>query len=376
MPVSVTPSGPSRRGRLAVLVLLLAALSVAMAQTIVVAALPVFSRHDAVSATTATWLLTIFMLASAVVTPIAGRLGDLHGHKRVMVAGLLVLCLGSIIAAISDLAGWLPGLLLGRALQGCSGGVFPVVFGLARGFLSPQRLHNVVAALSAMFGVGGALGMVVAGPLVDLAGTPWLFWISLIMAGVCLVGVPRLAEDQPRRALGERNRLDLSGSVLLGVTFVLIEARASSPIIDLRLLIQPALAGTNVATVVISVGMFAAVTLVPSLLRLPPRPATDSPSPPWAASSSARSAMSKPAPPPGSTRSCAPWAAPWAHSSPLSSSWARHARMECHPERLRRRVSRLCGCRIGCPCHCRQLPTPHTTDPATRASESPVDPRT
>ncbi|MFT4081909.1 MAG: MFS transporter [Nocardioides sp.] len=291
------PSAPSIPPVAGVPVLLLAALSVAVSQTIVVAALPVFSRTDGVSATTATWLLTIFMLASAVMTPIAGRLGDLHGHRRVMVAGLLLLGTGSVVAAIGDLTGWFPGLLLGRVLQGCSGGVFPAVFGLARGSLSPRRLHGVVAALSATFGIGGALGMVVAGPLVDLVGTSWLFWISLLMAGACLAGTPLLTEDSHRRSSGEHDRLDVGGAVLLattlvalllgisqgrtwgwvspatvtafatavvlGVIFVLAEARATAPMIDLGLLVRPALAGTNLATVVISIGMFAAVTLIP-----------------------------------------------------------------------------------------------------------------
>ncbi|MBN9741338.1 hypothetical protein DMP23_09485 [Amycolatopsis sp. A1MSW2902] len=159
-------------------ILLLATLGVAMSQTIVLAAVPVFGRQLHVDASTATWLLTIFMKPSAVATTIAGRLGDLHGHRRVMVTGLLVLAAGSLVAGVSDLAGWFPGLLIGCALQGCPGGVFPVVFGLARASLPTAKLHGVVAALSAMFGVGGALGMVVAGLLFDLAGTSTLFWLG------------------------------------------------------------------------------------------------------------------------------------------------------------------------------------------------------
>lgn len=298
------PAVPLAPGRPLVPVLLLAALSVAISQTIVVAALPVFSREHGVSATAATWLLTIFMLASAVITPIAGRLGDLHGHRRVLVAGLLLLCLGSIVAGVGDLAGWFPGLLVGRALQGCSGGVFPAVFGIARTSLTPQRLHGVVAGLSAMFGVGGALGMVVAGPLVELTGTSWLFWISVVMAGLGLAGAPLLTETRPHRSPGDGARLDVGGAVLLagtavtlllaisqgrtwgwasaatlgtfaaavafGVTFVLVELRATPPIVDLGLLVRPALVGTNVATVVISVGMFAAVTLIPRFAQTSP----------------------------------------------------------------------------------------------------------
>jgi len=306
-PDHATRPAPTGR-RLATPTLLLAALAVAVSQTIVVAALPVFSRQLAVSATTATWLLTAFLLAVAVATPIAGRLGDLYGHRRVMVAGLSALAAGSVLAAISDHAGWFTGLLIGRVLQGLSGGVFPVAFGLARRAASPARLDGLVAALSAMFGVGGALGIVVAGPIIATTGTPWLFWLSMALAGVALAGVALagvafLPADQ--RTPVKSGRLDIPGAALLSTTlvalllgisqgrtwgwistatvatfaaclllataFVAAERRAAVPVIDLRLLRQRTLLGTNIATVVISIGMFAAVTLIPQYSQTPTR---------------------------------------------------------------------------------------------------------
>ncbi|WP_157871609.1 MFS transporter, partial [Streptomyces aurantiacus] len=79
----------------------LAAFGVAIAQTIVLAALAVYARELDVAATGATWLLTAFMLASAVATPVAGRLGDLIGHRRLLVTGLALLLAGSVVAAVS-----------------------------------------------------------------------------------------------------------------------------------------------------------------------------------------------------------------------------------------------------------------------------------
>ncbi|MGI5151578.1 MFS transporter [Plantactinospora sp. CA-294935] len=295
---------PDRAGRrLATPTLLLASLAVAVCQTIVVAALPVLSRKLAVSATTATWLLTAFMLAVAVATPIAGRLGDLYGHRRVLCVGLSALLLGSVLAAVSDHAGWFAGLLAGRVLQGLSGGVFPVAFGLARLSAPPATLNALVAALSAMFGVGGALGMVVAGPIVAAIGTPSLFWLGVVLAGVALVGTAFLPAD--RSAVVDRGRPDVLGGVLLaatlvslllgisqgrswgwasvpvvatfvvclvlGVAFVAVEFHAVAPVVDMRLLRQPTLLGANIAAVVISVGMFAAVTIIPQYSQTPSR---------------------------------------------------------------------------------------------------------
>lgn len=300
---STTP----RPRRLAPVVLLLATLAVSMAQTIVVAALPRFAAGLGTDASAATWLLTAFMLASAVVTPIAGRMGDLYGHRRILIAGLAVLLVGSVVAGISDLAGSYPGLLAGRVVQGCSGGVFPVAFGLIRYSAAPLRQRGLISGLSAMFGVGGALGMVVAGPIVDLAGTSALFWTIGAIVVLALLGTPALFADRPAKAAdsteSEPARLDIGGAALLALTlvslllgisqgsgwgwasiatigcfvlaviaaiaFVITEQRVGHPLVNLRLLRHPTLAGTNVATVIISIGMFAAVTLIPQLVQTP-----------------------------------------------------------------------------------------------------------
>jgi len=123
----------SRTARVGTPVLLVAALGVAMTQTIVLAALAIFGRQLEVSAAAAAWLLTGFMLAAAVSTPVAGRLGDLYGYRRVMIADLVALVVGSLLAAVADHTGSFVGLLCGRVVQGLSAGVFPVAFGMAAG---------------------------------------------------------------------------------------------------------------------------------------------------------------------------------------------------------------------------------------------------
>ncbi|WP_078840620.1 MFS transporter [Streptomyces antioxidans] len=283
-------------------VLLLAAFGVAIAQTIVVAALAVFARELDTTATGATWLLTAFMLASAVATPVAGRLGDLFGHRRVIVTGLALLLTGSVVAASSTQLDSYPGAVAGRVLQGLAGGVFPCAFGLARQSVPPERLGGVVAALSVTFGVGGALGMVVAGPLVDVTGPAALFWLIAALALLALAGMARATSPSaPRPPTG--GRVDLAGAALLAgvlVTVLLaisqgrawgwsspwiialfaatlalsaafgaVERRVAAPLVDLRLLIGPRLLTTNIATLVVSVGMFAAVTLLPLFVQTP-----------------------------------------------------------------------------------------------------------
>ncbi|WP_280399211.1 MFS transporter [Nocardia carnea] len=290
-------------GRLVTPVLLLASLGVAMAQTIVVSALPVFARELGVPAADATWLLTVFMLAAGIATPIAGRLGDGYGYRVVLTACLACLVVGSVVAGIADRCDWFAGVVAGRVLQGFSGGAFPAAFGLARLAVPPGRLSGVVAALSSMFGVGGALGMVVAGPLADAFGTSSLFWLTSVIAVLALVGTVAQPRDHAKRPAAET--LDLGGAILLsgalvalllaisqgrswgwasvptlgllmaagvfGICFVSAELASTEPLLDLRLIGSRALAATNIATVVISVGMFAAVTLIPQFVQTPPR---------------------------------------------------------------------------------------------------------
>ncbi|MBI0312690.1 MFS transporter [Streptomyces javensis] len=155
-------------------------------------------------------------------SPIAGRLGDLLGHRPVLLACLGCLAAGGVLAAVSDRAGWLGGVLAGRALQGVSGGVFPLTFGLARRWTPPERLHGVIAALSAMFGVGGALAMAVAGPLAGALGTAALSPLSVLITFLALAGLlTRLPRGgAPARGARHGTVLDLPGTLLLAAALV------------------------------------------------------------------------------------------------------------------------------------------------------------
>jgi len=297
----------NRAMRIVAPVLLVAALAVALAQTIVIAVLAEFSTELGTDAVGATWLLTSFMLASAVATPIAGRLGDQHGYRRLILVGLALLVLGSALTAFSTDGGWYPGALAGRVIQGLAGGIFPCAFGFARQLLPTPRLGAAVASLSAMFGVGGAIGMVAAGPLSDVAGLESLSWFVaalsvLALAGILLLPAPGETVEEGRSPRARRSP-DAAGGLLLAATlvmlllaisqgrtwgwasapvaalgvgaavtaclFLVVEHRVREPLIDLRLLIGRRLLALNLATVVVSVGMFAAVTLLPLFAQTP-----------------------------------------------------------------------------------------------------------
>ncbi|MBN6038117.1 MFS transporter [Amycolatopsis sp. 195334CR] len=269
---------------------LAAAFAASTTQTIVIAALPAFAGQFGVPGTVVPWALTAFMLASAVATPIAGRLGDLFGYRRIALA-----CLGSFTAGLllCALADSFPLLLAGRVLTGVAGGLFPLAFGLVRRAVPADRLPGAVALLSAIFGIGGAAGMLAAGPLLTF-GTSWLFWPLLALALVAFALVLSLPADVSAGG----GQVDSAGAALLGgaltalllgisqakswgtgpslglfalavvlfAGFAAVEARTRQPLVDLRLLGSRGMAVTNLTTVVVAAAMFGVVTLIPPLV--------------------------------------------------------------------------------------------------------------
>lgn len=131
------------------------------------------------------WVITVTLIASAVVTPIAGRLGDMYGKRRLVLVFLVLLVIGSLIAALS--AG-LPGILTGRAFQGTVMGVMPLGIAITRDTIHRNRLGNGVALMSATMGIGAALGMPISAFITEHTHWRLIFWIAALM-GVASLGL-------------------------------------------------------------------------------------------------------------------------------------------------------------------------------------------
>src|SRR3954447_9768974 len=120
-------------------------------------------RYD-VPLADASWMLTAYFLAAAVLTPVFGRLGDLFGSRRMLVLALVLYGVGNLMSAVADtftLA------VLGRAVQGAGGGVFPLFFGLLRELLPASRVPSGIGFVAGISGVGVAAGLVVGGVVID-----------------------------------------------------------------------------------------------------------------------------------------------------------------------------------------------------------------
>ena len=92
------------------------------------------------------WVVTATLLAAAVITPIAGRLGDMYGKRRIVLVLLATLVVGSVVAAVSTGLIWL---IVGRALQGAVTGVIPLGISILRDVLHEDRPSPSSVRLSA-----------------------------------------------------------------------------------------------------------------------------------------------------------------------------------------------------------------------------------
>src|SRR3954470_20883957 len=181
----------------------------ALAQTMVVPALPEIQQRFHATTAAATWVLTAFLLTASVSTPLLGRLGNMYGKERLLLVALAVFGLGSVIAAVSDS---LAVLIAGRAVQGVGGALFPLAIGIVRDEFPREKIATGIGTISATFGIGGGAGLVVAGPLVEHGGISWIFWLSVIATALAALGTWRYVPESPVRV---EARVDVGGAVLL-----------------------------------------------------------------------------------------------------------------------------------------------------------------
>ncbi|MDN6333011.1 MAG: MFS transporter, partial [Micrococcaceae bacterium] len=129
---------------------------VSLMQTLVVPLIPQLPDMLDTSASDAAWVVTATLLAGAVVTPIAGRLGDMFGKRRMLIISLALMVAGSVLCALTNT---LEIMLAGRVLQGLAMGAIPLGISILRDELPPARIGAAIATMSATMGVGGAIGL-------------------------------------------------------------------------------------------------------------------------------------------------------------------------------------------------------------------------
>ncbi len=202
------------RTRLTLVLLTSAGVSLALMQTLVIPALPYFAREFGSSPSWTAWIVTGFLLSSSILTPIVGRLGDAHGKKRVLVGSLVVFGLASLGAA----AAWdLPSLVAFRFVQGVGAAVFPLAFAIIRDEFPPERVGFAIGTVSSAFGLGGGVGLVLGGLMLEHLSWQWLFVVGGVPSLVAAALIARCVPESPVRT---RAKADWAGAAVLSLALV------------------------------------------------------------------------------------------------------------------------------------------------------------
>lgn len=269
----------------------------ALLQSLVIPVLPIFERQLHTSQDAATWILTAYLLSASVCTPIIGRLGDRFGKDRMFTFAVGGLAVGSLLGAIAPNIGVMIG---ARVIQGIGGGVIPVAFGIVRDEFPPARVPGIVGFLAALAGIGGGVGLVLAGPILEALNYHWLHWLPLIVALTAAVAayffIPRSAvrsegkisvtpalmlsawlitlllalSQAPTWGWGSGKVIGLLvATVLLIASWIVIEKRAVSPLIDMVLMARKPVWTNNLVALLLGVGTYAVMAFLPQYLQTP-----------------------------------------------------------------------------------------------------------
>ncbi|MFF9671258.1 MFS transporter [Streptomyces eurythermus] len=297
--MTATQAPPIRVGKAAVGALGTLAVATGALESVVSPTLPLLQRELHMSPAEGALLSIVLLITGALVTPVAGRLGDRYGGKRVLIRLMAVVSAGGLVSA---LAPNLPVLLLGQVLQGAMVGALPLSFILVRAHLPEGASKVAIGVVSGLFVGGGMAGTLSAGPVAEGLSRHWMFalpTIAVIGATTLVNGL--MPHDPPGRS--ETAGVDWPGLALLSGTLVTlmlvlalapdvgsqplllgalvvvlaafvtawiaVERRTASPMVDPRMLARPAIWQSCVLTFVICVGTSMAVYLVPQLFAVP-----------------------------------------------------------------------------------------------------------
>jgi EmrB/QacA subfamily drug resistance transporter len=290
-------TGAGKSPNVLLLALIVAAFPMTLLQAVLSPALPAIERAYHASPSGVSWLVTAYLLTGAVATPITGKLGGIFGKRRILLVSLCILVAGVLICAVAPTLSWM---IIGRFVQGCGAGIFPLVFGIIREQMPPERIATSVGAVSALYGVGGIAGVIMAGPVVDHLGFHYLFWIALlvILSGVALT-IAIIPEDTVRKpaqinwlgaALMAASLIGLlvglsqgrswgwlsprvtglfALAIVAGVLWVRAELRVPEPIVDMRMLVRATVWRSNIIAFLVGFAMWVPFALIPLAVQSP-----------------------------------------------------------------------------------------------------------
>ncbi|QTI69949.1 MFS transporter [Gordonia polyisoprenivorans] len=292
------PRASRRRShyRLTYVVLIAAAIGFSLLQSLTSPVLGLISEHLGTDRNTVTWVLTAYLISAAVCTPIIGRMGDRVGKERMLVVSMCALALGCLAGVFAPTIGWL---IAARILQGVGGGAVPLCFGIIRDEFPEQNIAGAVGFTASVVAVGGGVGVVVAGPILDVFAYTGLFWVPFVVTSAAAIAAYLLVPDSPVRTpapisvlpavllsswlvaflvpLSQGSRWGWASPLVIGLillsallcwAWVYVELHSKAPLIDMAMMSKRAVWTCNVVALVLGWTLFSAFAFLPQFAQV------------------------------------------------------------------------------------------------------------
>jgi len=302
-------------------VLSLVATMVMYAETMLIPAIPDLIKDFGTSYSMSSWILTAYLVSGAVMTPIAGKLSDIYGKKKILLAIMAIYTIGVSTAGFANSICFM---LVARAIQGIGMSMFPIAFSLIRDQFPREKISIGQGIITSMFASGAVIGLSVGGIIIQHFGWQATFFTIIPISISLLIVIWRFIRvtqneypEQRRLQLSSRKdnnyntkmssstKIDIKGASTLAVTvtsfllvltllqtgtnnsstqlavgfltvavvslslFIIVEKRAASPLIDFKMMLDRTLLPANILIMIIGLSMFMVFQTIPILVRSP-----------------------------------------------------------------------------------------------------------
>src|SRR5579864_7054780 len=280
------------------------------AETMLVPAIPDLIKDFSISYSTSSWILTTYLIAGAIMTPISGKLSDIYGKKKVLLIIMIIYAAGVSAGGFTTN---IYSMLLVRLVQGIGMSMFPIAFGIIREQFPRSKIAIGQGIITSMFAAGAVIGLVAGGHLIQNYGWQSTFFSIIPIVFALLIVIKKFIHiDEPlnqgitsedKKNEKFKNKIDIPGAITLAISvttflltitfmengtsnlymiigllgiaiislilFVIIERKVKSPLIDFKVLLHKSIFPANMMVMIVGLSMFMVFQTIPVLVRSP-----------------------------------------------------------------------------------------------------------